>query len=185
MRGTAILTMTGESAPITATMEDYLEGIFLLSRDRRVVRMRDIAGMLGVTPSTATTTVQALAKRGLLFHEKYEDVVLTDKGRDIAEDVLRRHTEIRAFLEDILLLDHDVAEEEACRMEHGISEVTLDRLRWFAAALRNCGNAGAGCMRRFRLHVETGEPPAVPLPPTSRSERRGARGERADVEAGR
>ncbi|NLH99507.1 MAG: MarR family transcriptional regulator [Chthonomonadales bacterium] len=145
-----------ESSPrLTATMEDYLEGIFLLSRDRRVVRMRDIAGHLGVTPSTATTTVQTLAKRGLIAHEKYEDVVLTDQGRAIAEEVLRRHEELRSFLEEVLLLDPDTAEEDACRLEHGISEVTLDRLRHFASAIRGCGNAGAGCMRRFRQQVQT------------------------------
>ncbi len=141
------------SAPLTATMEDYLEGIFRLSKDRRVVRMRDIAGMLGVTPSTATTTVQSLARRGLLSHEKYEDVVLTKAGQEIAEDVLRRHMEIRSFLEDVLLLDPDTAEDDACRMEHGISELTLNRLRWFAAALRGCGNSRMGCMRAFRDQV--------------------------------
>ena len=137
-----LIEIENGSAPLTATMEDYLEGIFRLSQHRRVVRMRDIAGLLGVTPSTATTTVQN--------HEKYEDVVLTEAGQRIAEEVLRRHMEIRSFLEDVLLVDPETAEDDACRMEHGISEMTLNRLRWFAAALRGCGNSRMGCMSAFR-----------------------------------
>jgi DtxR family Mn-dependent transcriptional regulator len=150
----------GETARLTSTMEDYLEGIFVLAQDRRVVRVRDIAGVLGVTPSTATTAVQALVRRGFLQHEKYEDVVLTDCGRRVAEHVLKRHTELRSFLEDILLLDPETAEADACRMEHGVSEATIERLRRFAAALRQCGNAGSGCMRRFRANISDAEGPA-------------------------
>jgi len=159
-----LLAMNGTSqddtadARLTSTMEDYLEGIFRLSQDRRVVRMRDIAGLLGVTPSTATTTVKTLARRGLLSHERYEDVVLTQAGQRIAEEVLRRHMELRSFLEDVLLLDPTTAEDDACRMEHVISEATLDRLRWFAAALHGCGNSRTGCMRVFRHVVQSSAP---------------------------
>jgi DtxR family Mn-dependent transcriptional regulator len=145
---------------LTTTMEDYLEGIYLLSQDRRVVRMRDIAGLFGVSPSSATTTVQLLVRRGLLSHEKYEDVVLTGRGREIAEMVLRRHLELRSFLQDVLLLDPETAEEDACRLEHGISETTLERLQAFAATIRGCGNSGTGCMRAFRRFVADAVPKA-------------------------
>ena len=148
------------SLQLTATMEDYLESILLLSRERRVVRMRDIASLLGVTPSTATGAVQALKKHGLLAHEKYEDVILTARGQAIAEDVYQRHEDIRDFLQDVLLLDSDMAEQEACRMEHSIAPLTLERLRRFAGVLRMCDQGEPGCLRAFRTYIDTGE--AVP-----------------------
>lgn len=147
--------MDGNRTPITATMEDYLEAVFRLSRTQRVVRMRDIANLLCVTASAATCTVRTLTKRGLLSHERYEDVTLTERGQEIAEEVLRRHEELSAFLERVLLLDPEMAEEEACRLEHAISELTLERLQRFAAALRGCSDAGTGCMRAFRATVES------------------------------
>ena len=154
--------MGAESLQLTATMEDYLESILLLSRKRRVVRMRDIANLLGVTPSTATGAVQALKKHGLLSHEKYEDVILTPRGQSIAEDVYQRHEDIRDFLQAVLLLDREMAEEEACRIEHSITPFTLERLRRFAATLRLCNQGEPGCLRAFRTYVDTGE--LVPPP---------------------
>lgn len=149
--------MGAEGLQLTATMEDYLESILLLSRKLRVVRMRDIASVLKVTPSTATGAVRALKKHGLLSHEKYEDVVLTPRGRAIAEDVYQRHKDIRDFLQEVLLLDPDLAEEEACRMEHSITPFTLERLRRFGATLRLCSQGEPGCLRAFRTYVDTGE----------------------------
>ena len=89
--------MGAQSLDLTASMEDYLEAILRLSRETRVIRMRDIAKALGVTPPSATGAVQSLKDRGLVSHEKYEDVLLTDEGQAIAEAVHKRHEELRLF----------------------------------------------------------------------------------------
>ncbi len=148
---------------LTESMEDYLEAILRLSRTKRVVRVRDVARAVGVTPPSATGAVKSLKERGLVSHERYEDVLLTPDGKAVAEDVHQRHEELRLFFQDVLLLDPEMADEEACRLEHSISELALGRLRRFLGCIRDCAQGQPGCIRAFRHLVETGEP--LPHPP--------------------
>ncbi len=148
---------------LTASLEDYLEAIFRLSQRKRVVRVRDVAQTVGVTPPSATGAVKSLKERGLVSHERYEDVVLTADGKAVAEDVHQRHEELRSFFEDVLLLDPETADDEACRLEHSISELAIDRLRRFLGCIRQCSRGEPGCIQAFRHLVETGQPlPDVP-----------------------
>jgi len=135
---------------LTASMEDYLEAILRLADSRRVVRVRDVARAVGVSAPSATGAVKTLQRHGLVSHERYEDVVLTREGKKIAETVDQRHRELRAFFEEVLLLKAEVAEEEACRLEHSISPSTLDRLRSFLTCLRGCSRARRGCVQAYR-----------------------------------
>jgi DtxR family Mn-dependent transcriptional regulator len=124
--------------------------------------MRDVARAVGVTPPSATGAVKSLKDRGLVSHERYEDVVLTANGKVAAQDVHQRHEELRSFFEEILLLDADTADEEACRLEHSISALAIDRLRRFLGCIRQCAQGQPGCIRAFRHLVETGTPLASP-----------------------
>lgn len=151
---------------LTASLEDYLEAIFRLSQRKRVVRVRDVARAVGVTPPSATGAVKSLKDRGLVSHERYEDVLLTADGQAVAADVHQRHEELRSFFEDVLLLDPTAADEEACRLEHSISALALQRLRRFLACIRQCAQGQPGCIRAFRHFVETGRP--LPEPPCAR-----------------
>ena len=169
--------MSAQSLDLTASMEDYLEAILRLSREKRVIRMRDIAKALGVTPPSATGAVQALKDRGLVSHEKYEDVLLTDEGQAIAEAVHERHEELRSFFAEVLLLDSETAENEACALEHSISTLTLERLRRFLACIRQCTQGQPGCIRNFRHYVETGK-----LPPPACEGRGGDRDDEMSLE---
>jgi len=143
---------------LSASLEDYLEAILCLSEERRVVRVRDVAQTVGVTPPSATGAVKSLKERGLVSHERYEDVVLTADGKALAQDVHQRHEELRSFFEDVLLLDPTMADEEACRLEHSISQLALGRLRRFLGCIRDCAQGQPGCIRAFRHLIETGEP---------------------------
>ncbi|MBM3474637.1 MAG: metal-dependent transcriptional regulator [Armatimonadetes bacterium] len=149
--------MIAEAPDLTASLENYLEAIFRLSQVRRVVRVRDIAKAVGVTPPSATGAIQQLKQRGLVSHERYEDVLLTDEGEAVAAEVHQRHEELRAFFEDVLLLDAETAEAEACALEHSISQHTLERLRRFLASIGQCGRRQHGCIRVFRQMVADGE----------------------------
>jgi DtxR family transcriptional regulator, Mn-dependent transcriptional regulator len=139
---------------LTASMEDYLEAILRLADEKRVVRVRDVAKAVGVSAPSATGAIKTLQKLGLVAHERYEDVLLTRQGKRIAGGVDQRHRELRAFFEGVLLLDAEVAEEEACRLEHSISPGTLDRLRQFLGCIEDCSRAQRDCIRRYRAVVE-------------------------------
>jgi DtxR family transcriptional regulator, Mn-dependent transcriptional regulator len=141
---------------LTASMEDYLEAILRLADARRVVRVRDVARAIGVSAPSATGAIKTLQKRGLVSHERYEDVTLTREGKRIAARVDGLHRELRAFFEDVLLLDPQTAENEACRLEHSISRPTLDRLRAFLACIGDCPQADEGCVAAYRRQVSGG-----------------------------
>ncbi len=135
--------------PITPTMEDYLETIFNLSKEKRVVRVRDIAKRLEVKMPTVTNMLKTLSERELIDYEKYEYLELTDKGSEVGSEVNRRHHVLRGFLTDILSIEPDRADEEACKMEHAVSASTLDRFIEFMEFIQSCPRAGANWLDRF------------------------------------
>jgi DtxR family transcriptional regulator, Mn-dependent transcriptional regulator len=117
--------------PLTSTMEDYLEAIFDLDKDKKVVRVKDIAKRLNVKMPTVSSMLKTLRNRGLVNYEKYEYVELTDEGAGIGREMRRRHEALRKFLMEILRIDFQTADVEACKMEHTLSETTLDSLSEF------------------------------------------------------
>nr|HDM99614.1 metal-dependent transcriptional regulator [Deltaproteobacteria bacterium] len=135
--------------PLTHAMEDYLEAIFNLDKEKRVVRVKDIAKRLGVKMPTVTNMLKTLSRRELINYEKYEYLELTDDGRDIGKEIYRRHCVLRSFLMDILNIDPAIADEEACKMEHAISSSTLDRFIAFMEFVQSCPRVGTNWLDRF------------------------------------
>jgi DtxR family Mn-dependent transcriptional regulator len=141
---------------LSSTMEDYLEAIFNLEKSKKAVRVRDIAKEMLVKLPTVTSMMGTLAQRGLINHEKYEYVELTKKGRRIAKDVYRRHVILRDFLIDILNIDKETAEEDACKMEHAVSPVTLERVVKFMEFVENCPDGGSEWLQEFDEYEQPG-----------------------------
>ena len=77
--------VTAQSRRLTASLEDYLEAVLMLVRQKRVARVRDIAKRVGVGMPSVTTALKGLARRELVNHDPYEAVTLTDRGREVAE----------------------------------------------------------------------------------------------------
>ncbi|MFO7761447.1 MAG: metal-dependent transcriptional regulator [Thermodesulfobacteriota bacterium] len=140
---------------MTPVMEDYLEAIFDLDKEKKVVRVKDIAGRLDVKMPTVTSMLKTLSKRGLVHYEKYEYVELTREGSNVGREMRRRHGILFRFLTDILKIDSQVADEEACKMEHTLGEATLDSLTDFMAFVQECPRAGESWLQNFeeyRVH---------------------------------
>ncbi len=117
---------------MTQTLEDYLEMVSFLADDGGV-RVTDIAARLKVSKPSVLSALKALEERGLLEHERYQGVVLTEKGANRAAEIRERHYFLTAFLRDVVGVSPAVAEKDACRMEHVLSEETLSRIRSIAA----------------------------------------------------
>ena len=116
------------SLALTPTMEDYLETIIALESKKKAVRVKDIAEALEVKMSSVTSAIGKLAEKELVNHEKYGYVELTPTGQKVASDIRRRHETLFRFLSETLNIDSEIAEKDACKMEHGISPTTLERL---------------------------------------------------------
>ena len=135
--------------PLTSTMEDYLETIFDLEKEKKLVRVKDIAKRLDVKMPTVSSMLGTLSKRGLVNYEKREYVELTNEGTDVGREMRRRHKALFAFLTRILRINEDTADDEACKMEHVLSPSTLDRISNFMEFVQVCPRAGEDWINRF------------------------------------
>ncbi len=109
-------------------MEDYLEVIAQLQKQKIVARARDICEKLNVKSSSVNSAIQTLADNGLVVHEKYGYIELTKAGKKIAALVQKKHNVLLKFLVEILKVDKSIAEKDACKMEHTISPQTYDKI---------------------------------------------------------
>jgi len=107
---------------------EYLEAIYKLSEQGAPVPVPALAERLEVTPTSANEMVRRLVDRGLATYEPYRGVSLTDEGRRQALLVIRRHRLWERLLTDILHVPWDQVHEEACRLEHVISEAFEDKI---------------------------------------------------------
>ena len=142
------VTSTSEDN-LTPTMEDYLEAIYILSKEKRVVRVKDIAERLEVKMPTVTGMLKTLSDKGMIDHEKYEYLELTGKGSHIGSQIDHRHQLLKSFLIDILQINHDQADEDACKMEHAVSPTTLERIVEFMEFIENCPRSGSDWLDLF------------------------------------
>lgn len=105
-------------------VEDYVELIAELIRQNGAARPVEIAERLGVTQPTVSKTLTRLKREGLILHEPYRSIRLTDEGRRLAEACRKRHRIVVDFLV-ALGVPPDVAEQDAEGIEHHVSEETL------------------------------------------------------------
>lgn len=110
-------------------IEEYLEVIYVLSLKGRP-RVREIARRLCIKPSSVVEFLRKLANEGYIVYEKGGLIELTEKGYSVARDVFQRHELLVSFLESIGV-PREIAEEDACRMEHILHRETIEKIREF------------------------------------------------------
>lgn len=116
---------------VSMSHEDYLEAIVMLGGTSTLpVRSVDIAAKLGVSKASVSKAVASLKASGMLNQPFYGDITLTEEGYEYGQAVLERHTMLTKFLLEAIGLDQEDAEEEACQMEHAISDESFEK--WLA-----------------------------------------------------
>ncbi len=113
---------------INESAENYLETILILSQQLPVVRSVDIANELGFKKSSISVAMKNLRKHDYIEVSDAGFITLTDSGREIAEMIYERHRLISDWLEK-LGVDHEIAAEDACRIEHVISKESFEALK--------------------------------------------------------
>lgn len=107
--------------------EDYLERIHELIEQKGYARVVDIASSLRVKQASVTSMVQKLAEAGYLEYEKYRGLVLTDKGREIAQRIQKRHATLSRFF-SLLGIDSETQRQDIEGIEHHLSPATAEVL---------------------------------------------------------
>lgn len=143
---------------LTSNLEDYLEAIFVLEIEQKFARAKDIAESLGVQRASVTGALQSLAQKGLIHYHPYSSVTLTPEGFRLASQVVYRHEVLKQFLQKFLQLAEDVAEANACRLEHHIDDQALESLIEFVQFIQKCPRTGEDWLKAFtRACAKKGE----------------------------
>lgn len=141
-------------------LEDYLETIYLLVQEHGFARVRDIARARDVKAATVSVALRKLADGGLVDYERREYTRLTPKGERAARRILARHRLLTRFFEEVLRMSPAAASEQACAMEHSLTDEAADRMARFFEFLGSCPSV-AETFRRCPLGVP-GPDGAVP-----------------------
>ncbi|MDQ3697712.1 MAG: metal-dependent transcriptional regulator [Gemmatimonadota bacterium] len=121
--------MTARSADeFTAPVEDYLKAIYEIERSTGAAATTEIAHRLSIAPASVSGMIKRLADQGLLEHERYRGVRLTEGGRRVALRTIRRHRLIETYLLRVLGYPWDRVHNEADRLEHAASDELIDRM---------------------------------------------------------
>lgn len=120
---------------MSASLEEYLKTIYILIQKNSFARVTDIAKLLNYSKASVNRALKILTAEGLIFYENYGDIELTETGKVIAKNILKRHNTLKAFLIEVLEVDKDIAEEEAKSMKHAVSEDTINKLEVYIQSI--------------------------------------------------
>jgi DtxR family Mn-dependent transcriptional regulator len=174
IRLTTVAQSNTNSATISSPLEDYLETIYLLVQEHGFARVRDIARARDVKASSVSVALRKLAEVELVDYERREFIGLTSKGEATARRVLSRHRLLARFFEEVLRMPAEAASDQACAMEHSLTDEAMGRLVSFFEFLTNCPTV-TEAFGRCPLRPRPAGEPAAPVSGTCRKcERRAA-----------
>lgn len=135
--------------------EDYLETILRIVKQKGYARTKDVSDAMGNTPASVAEMFKKLHDEGLVIYRKYEGVTLTDKGKKVAREVQIRHTIMKKFLE-IIEVPLDIADRDACIMEHHLNPKTIDQINKLVLFIETSPTS-AEWIEDFNYFCESGE----------------------------
>jgi DtxR family Mn-dependent transcriptional regulator len=142
---------------LSASLEDYLEAIYHIIKEKHVARSKEIAAILKVSRASVTEALRALAKRELINYAPYEAITMTTKGNKAAESVIFRHDALKQFFIEVLAVDPPVAEEGACRVEHAAPPEVIAHMISFIEFLKIGPRGGNELLQGFADYCKQGK----------------------------
>ena len=143
---------------LTPSLEDYLEVIYHIIEEKQAARVKEIAKRLSVNNSSVTGALKSLSAKGYLNYSPYDVITLTEQGRAVAVDVIRRHEVLKQFFTDILCIDPETSDDAACKMEHEVTPEVLDKIVKFVEFTEICPRSGREWIEGFKRFSNTGKP---------------------------
>lgn len=121
-----VLDMKNEGV-IGKSAEDYLESMIILKEKNGYIRSIDIATFLGVTKPSVSNAMKRLREEGYIEMNRSGFITVTEKGMEIADKIYTRHKKLTDFF-IALGVNEEVAEDDACKIEHDLSDETFDAI---------------------------------------------------------
>jgi len=116
---------------LTVAMEQYLETVYALSTGGTGCRVSDIATRLDVTKASVNSAMNVLAARGLVENKKYREVYITEQGTELARFLSHKHAILQCLFTKVTGVEPELADRDACAIEHVISNETVRRIGAF------------------------------------------------------
>lgn len=134
--------------------ENYLETILMLKEKKGTVRSIDIARELNFSKPSVSRAMGILRENGYITMEPSGEILLTESGKEKAGEIYGRHRLLTAFLSEVIGVSAQVAEENACRMEHILDQEVVDGIGQF---MKECVRSNPGehvCAHEAMMHAK-------------------------------
>ncbi|AAB91276.1 metal-dependent transcriptional regulator [Archaeoglobus fulgidus] len=138
--------------------EDYLEAIYSLSKEKGYAKVMELSEVLNVKPATVSEMLEKLSRMGYVEYKKRSHVKLTEKGVREAMKLREKRNVVIKFLKAIGVPE-DVAERDACTIEHVLHPETLRQLRNFVRFVESSPAVNPRWLEHFREFCRTGRHP--------------------------
>lgn len=122
---------------MTPSLENYLETIYEFTKKKGEARVTEIAMEIGISKPSVNQALITLSEMGLVNYKKYSPLTLTEAGIKKAAAIHKRHHVFEEFLTNVLKVPKDIAEIDACKMEHVISETTFNKFTEFLTSFKD------------------------------------------------
>ncbi len=119
--------MKREKNSLGESLEDYIEAILLFEEEDGDARVTKISKKLNVSKPSVTEALQTLKDKNIVHYNPYKPITLTKKGKNLAIKVKERHQKLYTFLVDVLKVEKEKAETQACRMEHILEKDVINK----------------------------------------------------------
>lgn len=136
---------------LTQSQEDYLETIYVETQKNGCAKVTEIAKILDVKKASVTGALSSLKEKGLINYAPYCPITLTKEGIKTAEKILLRHEVMTNFFKNILHLSQEEAAQNACRMEHIMSEEMFKRIHTFSHFIQDYSKENKDFEKRIQL----------------------------------
>ncbi|HHU28770.1 TPA: metal-dependent transcriptional regulator [bacterium] len=123
------------SKRVNSSLEDYIEAIYTLSLKTDNIKSVDVARLLDVSKASVSNAMDRLVNIGYITKSPYGSINITQLGIEKAKEIYKRHTLLKSFLINVLGVNDETAEVDACKMEHQISDETFKKLERYIQKL--------------------------------------------------
>lgn len=120
--------MDNYNKKLTSGLEDYIEAIYIAQLNNIPLKGAELARKLNISRASVSEALAKLVSKNLIKYNSYETISLTPKGIEEAKNVYQKHHILKDFFETVLAISSDEAGENACKIEHIISENILEKM---------------------------------------------------------
>lgn len=142
---------------LTSTQENYLKAISEIVQKNKAARVKDISQVLSIGASSVSEALRSLADKGYINYQPYGIITLTDKGEKISEELNKRHDIICNFLENVLLVEKEIVDDNANKIEYGVSAEVLEKFVRFLTFMQTCSCKEPKWIKSFKHYSEHGD----------------------------